>query len=129
MSNATKLNADAVATVKLHKHVITLAKCVGADDKARAKVGEMLRKGDINTTAQAVDIANRAERAIAALGVIPSANGIRMSYGKDLDTECINADTRAMLVKITEACALIRASHAASKVAVEVEESVEAAAV
>ena len=121
MSKTIKLNADAVAVVKAHKHVVTLAKCLAADDKARARVGEMLRKGDINTTAQAVDIANRCERAMDALGNIPLANGIKMAYGAALDTECINADTRKLLAKMREACADIRAAHAASKVEQPVE--------
>lgn len=123
---ATKMNADAVAIVKLHKHVVTLAKCVGADDKARAKIGELMRKGDLTTTAQAVDMANRCERAMEAVGLVPTANGLRMSYGKELDLECGNADTRAMLRKMREACATIRASHAASKIVTVEAETVEA---
>lgn len=120
-----QLNANAVAVVKAHKHVVTLSKCLSANDKARARVGEMLRKGDIATTSQAVDIAHRCERAIAALGLIPNANGVKMQYGAALDLECVNADTRKLLAKMLEACADIRTAHAASKVATDVATEVE----
>ena len=115
IQDAGKLNRDALAIVKKHKFVITLSKALNADDKARAKVGAAIVKGDITSTRQAVDMAHRAERAIESLGIIPKANGLRMSFGIELDAECLDAFTRKELERILEACATIRTTHASNK--------------
>jgi uncharacterized protein YlxP (DUF503 family) len=115
IQDAGKLNRDALAIVKKHKFVIMLAKALNADDKARAKVGAAIVKGDITSTRQAVDMAHRAERAIESLGILPKANGLRMSFGVELDAECFDAFTRKELERILEACATIRTTHATSK--------------
>jgi uncharacterized protein YlxP (DUF503 family) len=115
VQDAAKLNRDTLAVVKRHKFVVTLSKALNADDKARAKVGAAMVKGDITSTRQAVDMAHRAERAIEALGIIPKANGVRMSFGIELDAECLDAHTRKELEKILEACATIRTAHAGVK--------------
>lgn len=122
MNNAVKLNTAAQAIVKQHKIVVILCKALNADDNARAKVGAALRKGDLTTTAQAVDCAHRCEQAIKSLGDIPLANGVRMSFGAALDVECIDADTRKSLQKLIDACAEIRIHHASHKEATVAQE-------